>query len=61
MEKLITKTRTYSTSQILDAVKLIGGGSVSAELTLVRAALIEVFKERNGDDAADALMDDLGM
>jgi hypothetical protein len=61
MEKLIAKTRTMTTDQILEAVTIIGGGNVSTEELMVRAALIEVYGERKGDDAADALMDMLGM
>jgi hypothetical protein len=61
MEKLINKTREMGTEQIRDLVAFIGGGQVSAEARMVRAALIEVFMEREGEEAADALMDSLGM
>jgi hypothetical protein len=61
MEKLINKVRNITTEQILEAVALIGGGQVSPEKGMVRAAMIEVFMEREGEEAADALMDSLGM
>jgi hypothetical protein len=61
MEKLIAKTRTMTTDQILEAITIIGGGHLTTEISMVRAALIEVYGEREGDDAADALMDMLGM
>ena len=61
MNKLITKARTMTTDQILEAVNMIGGGQVSAEVRRVRAALIEVYEEREGEDAADALMDLIGL
>ena len=61
MEKLITKTRAMTTDQILEAVNIIGGGDVSKDARMVRAALIEVYQEREGEDAADALMDFIGL
>ena len=62
MDKLLNKTRTHSTDQILKALAVIGGSSrVTAEEQMVRAAMIEVFAEREGEDAADELMDTLGM
>lgn len=61
MEKLIAKTRTMTTDQILEAITIFGGGHLTTEISMVGAALIEVYGEREGDDAADALMDMLGM
>lgn len=61
MDKLIAKVSEYSTALILESVIVIGGGQVTIEATMVRAALIEVYKQREGEDAADKLMDDLGM
>jgi hypothetical protein len=61
MEKLINKTRNMPTEQLLEGLALIGGGQVSAEKRMVRAAMIEVFMEREGEEAADDLMDSLGM
>jgi hypothetical protein len=49
------------TEQLLEGLALIGGGQVSAEKRMVRAAMIEVFMEREGEEAADDLMDSLGM
>jgi hypothetical protein len=40
---------------------MIGGGRVSQELNMVRAALFAAYRDRNGDDAADALLDSIGM
>ena len=62
MDKLINKTRTLSTDQILEGLAVIGGSSqVTTEERMVRAAMIEVIAEREGEDAADELMATLGM
>lgn len=41
MEKLIAKAMEMTVAQIIEAVTIIGGGLVSTEVTMVRAALIE--------------------
>lgn len=52
----------YTTQQILDAIRLIGGDfRIDEDRRLVRASLIELYEEREGEEAADALMDELGM
>lgn len=61
MEKLIAKTRTMTTDQIYEAIMIIGGDHVSIERRMVRAALLEVYGEREGEFAADALMDLIGL
>lgn len=61
MAKLIEAVQKYSTELILESVKVIGGGQVSEELRMARAALIEVYMQREGEEAADSLMDELGM
>lgn len=50
-----------NTEQIERAIRAIGGGNVPADNRLVRAALIEMILDRDGESAADDLMDDLGM
>ncbi|MEA3641283.1 MAG: hypothetical protein VBE63_15265 [Lamprobacter sp.] len=61
MEQLREKIRAMTTSQIQESVNAIGGGKASTEETMVRAALIDVYEERKGEKAADALMQSLGM
>lgn len=61
MEKLIAKTSTMTTDQIYEAIMIIGGDHVSIERRMVRAALLEVYGEREGEFAADALMDLIGL
>ena len=62
MDKIINKVRTMTTAQILEGVKIIGGAfTVTTEQRMVRAALLEVYQERMGEDAIDSLMVELGM
>ena len=59
MEQIINEIRTKSTEEILEATVAIGGETKAARM--VRAALVEVYKEREGEDAADVLMDSIGI
>lgn len=62
MEALINKTREMTTEQILEAANIIGGDfRIDEDSRMVRAALIEVYGDREGEEAADNLMDFLGM
>jgi hypothetical protein len=61
MEKIKSAIRTQTTEMILECVTQIGGGQVSTEQTMVRAALIDVYIERTSEEDGDMLMDLLGM
>jgi hypothetical protein len=62
MEKLIAFANTQPTSTLYETVRLIGGASnVSKEKMMARAACIQVIEMRDGEEAGDALMDELGM
>jgi len=61
MEKMINKAREMTTDMILEALTIIGGGNVHAEARMARAAMIEVYMEREGEEAGDTLMDFLGL
>jgi hypothetical protein len=61
MEKLIAHARKQSTQTIKGAVQMLGGEHLPTEETMVRAALIEVFIEREGPEAGDKLMDQIGL
>jgi|TARA_R100001163_G_C4886411_1_gene81408 hypothetical protein len=61
MEKLIERVRAMSTQSIKMAVKMMGGEHLPTEETMVRAALIEVFIEREGYEAGESLMEQVGM
>jgi hypothetical protein len=61
MDKLTTRIEKMTNGQIVSTAKMIGGGRVSQELNMVRAALFAAYRDRNGDDAADALLDSMGM
>ena len=52
------------TRTILESIRQIGGGTpvgINRDSRVVRAGLIEVIAEREGVDAADAIMDEIGM
>ena len=61
MEKMIQHALTKNTQALVDAVKIIGGGSVSVEIRMARAAMIEAIVIREGETFADALMDEIGL
>jgi hypothetical protein len=61
MEKIKSAIRTQTTEMILECVTKIGGGQVSTEQAMVRAALIDVYIERTSEEDGDMLMDLLGM
>jgi hypothetical protein len=61
MEKIKSAIRTQTTDMILECVTKIGGGQVSTEQAMVRAALIDIYIEREGEAAGETLMDLLGM
>ena len=61
MEQLIAKARTKSTANIKMAITMMGGKMLPTAETMTRAALIEVFIEREGLEAGDALMDQIGL
>lgn len=58
---LQSKVATMSTDQILRSLKMIGGGFVTVEARMVRAALFEEFETREGGEALDALFELMGM
>lgn len=59
--KMKATARTLSTAQVVEAVKTLGGARLPTAETMTRALLIDVYAEREGDEAADALMDAIGL
>jgi hypothetical protein len=59
MAKLIECARKQTTETLIDCVKMIGGET--PEQRMSRAAMIEVIIERNGNEFADNLMDQIGL
>jgi hypothetical protein len=55
------KASQYSTEIILETIRTIGGGYVDQDKRMVRAALIDLYAERTSEDAADNLMDEIGL
>jgi hypothetical protein len=58
---IISIASAGSTEQIEEAIVQLGGGDLDKNEQITRAALIEVFAKRNGAEAADALMDRIGL
>ena len=61
MEQLIAKARTMTADQIIAAATMIGPGCLPVDQMMVRAALIDAYAEKEGKEAADTLMDFIGM
>jgi hypothetical protein len=61
MEQMKEQIREKDTQTIYECVVLIGGGHVDTDKRMVRAALIDVYQEREGEEAADTLMDFIGL
>lgn len=59
MEKLIEHARKQTTDTLVQCVKEVGGSTAAHRMS--RAAMIEVIIERNGDDFADSLMEEIGL
>jgi hypothetical protein len=58
---LTARIADMTTEQIREAVSVIGGGHVDTENRMVRAYLIEELISREGVEAGDKLMDELGL
>lgn len=61
MDKIINKIREQNTAMIKQCIEMMGGDYLPTEQTMVRAALIEVYMERVGDDAGVELMYAIGL
>lgn len=60
-EKMKATARVLSTAQIVEAVKKLGGDHLPTAENMTRALLIDLYAEREGEEAADALMDEIGL
>ena len=60
-ETIKIRIRSQSTETILQCAMLMGGGRLNQDQSLVRACLLDVYGEREGEEAQDALMDALGL
>lgn len=49
------------TPRLIEAVRLIGGAVLPVPENMARAALLTAYQVRAGDDALDALMDEIGL
>lgn len=49
------------TSRLIEAVHLMGGAVLPPAENMTRAALLAAYQAREGDEAVDALMDEIGL
>lgn len=49
------------TPRLIEAVRLIGGTVLPVAENMARAALLSAYQTREGDEALDALMDEIGL
>jgi hypothetical protein len=61
MDQLMGKVRERSTQTIFDCCIAMSGKMKTTEQLMARAALIEVYAEREGDAQCEALMDLMGI
>lgn len=62
IDQIMAASRHLSTTQIVDCVLEIGAGVTNTpEERMVRAALVDLYQEREGEEAADRLMDEIGL
>ena len=61
VQQLTASLQSTSTTRLIEMIKMIGGGFVSTEEMMVRAALIDAYEAREGESAADELMTDIGL
>lgn len=50
-----------TTPRLIEAVRLMGGALLPTAENMTRAALLTAYQAREGDDAVDALMDEIGL
>lgn len=49
------------TPRLIEAVRQMGGAVLPVAENMARAALLTAYQNRAGDDAMDALMDEIGL
>jgi len=49
------------TSRLIEAVRYLGGAVLQVEENMTRAALLTAYQCREGDEALDTLMDEIGL
>ena len=59
MDAIKNYARTLGTTELVKAVKMIGG--TDSDRRIARAAMFSVIEERMGGDYLDALMNEMGL
>jgi hypothetical protein len=49
------------TPRLIEAVRLMGGAVLPVAENMTRAALLSAYQVREGDEALDTLMDEIGL
>ena len=60
-EGLKNRINQYTTNKIVECLFELGAGVLDIDAMMVRAALLDVYEDRMGEEAADELMDKLGL
>ena len=60
MDPLTARVRSLSDDALTGALRELGGGALWVDHSTVRAALLDEYERRHGDDV-DAFMDEIGL
>ena len=61
MEKMVEAAMKKDVETLMTAARMIGGGFVSAELRLSRAAILHAIEAKTSGEFVDSFTDELGM
>ncbi|MFJ7286326.1 hypothetical protein [Pseudomonas sp. NPDC099000] len=60
-ERMQQVANQLPTQRLMEAVRLMGGALLPVAENMARAALLSAYQAREGDEAMDALMDEIGL
>ncbi|WP_395593107.1 hypothetical protein AB4P93_00380 (plasmid) [Pseudomonas sp. B26140] len=60
-ERMQQVANQLPTPRLMEAVRLMGGALLPVAENMARAALLSAYQAREGDEAMDALMDEIGL
>ncbi len=58
---LKARIETFRTRSIISLLNELGGGALDENRNTVRATLLKVYEEREGEDKLDEMLDKLGL
>ncbi len=59
--ELKNRIKAIDSKTLIEAIRLIGGGNVNTEKTMVRAYMLDEYEAREGEQAVEKLMSEMGM